>query len=67
VVGLNPLSVNNKFGVFPTASFAGRFYNDCNENGSVDSGVGGIAGVSVVLTGTDDLGPPVSLTLNTDA
>jgi len=67
VLGVNQQSVNNNFGEIPTASIAGRVYNDSNDNGSVDSGEGGIAGVSVVLTGTDDLGQPVSLTLNTDA
>lgn len=67
VLGVNQQSVNNNFGEIPTASIAGRVYNDSNDNGSVDSGEGGIAGVSVVLTGTDDLGQPVSLTSNTDA
>ncbi|WP_145478595.1 SdrD B-like domain-containing protein [Stenotrophomonas rhizophila] len=67
VLGVNQQSVNNNFGEIPTASIAGRVYNDSNDNGSVDSGEGGIAGVAVVLTGTDDLGQPVSATLTTDA
>ncbi|WP_313347698.1 SdrD B-like domain-containing protein [Stenotrophomonas sp.] len=67
VLGVNQQSINNNFGEIPTASIAGRVYNDSNDNGSVDSSEGGIAGVSVVLTGTDDLGQPVSATLNTDA
>lgn len=67
VLGVNQQSTNNNFGEIPTASIAGRVYNDSNDNGTVDSGEGGIAGVSVVLTGTDDLGQPVSLTLSTDA
>ncbi|MGH8036289.1 MAG: SdrD B-like domain-containing protein [Stenotrophomonas sp.] len=66
VLGVNQQSINNNFGEIPAASIAGRVYNDSNDNGSVDAGEGGIAGVSVVLTGTDDLGQPVSLTLTTD-
>lgn len=67
VLGVNQQSINNNFGEIPTASIAGRVYNDSNDNGVVDSGEGGIAGVSVVLTGTDDLGQPVNATLTTDA
>ncbi len=67
VLGVNQQSIHNNFGEIPTASIAGRVYNDSNDNGSVDSGEGGIAGVSIVLTGTDDLGQPVTASLVTDA
>ena len=67
VLGVNQQSIHNNFGEIPTASIAGRVYNDSNDNGVVDSGEGGIAGVTVVLIGTDDLGQPVTATLSTDA
>jgi uncharacterized repeat protein (TIGR01451 family) len=67
VLGVNQQSVQNNFGEIPTGSIAGRVYNDSNDNGLVDPGEGGIANVTVVLTGTDDLGQPVSITLTTDA
>ncbi|WP_353085021.1 SdrD B-like domain-containing protein [Stenotrophomonas sp.] len=67
VLGVNQQSVNNNFGEIPTGSIAGRVYNDSNDNGVVDTGEGGIANVTVVLTGTDDLGQTVSITLTTDA
>jgi large repetitive protein len=61
-VGLNQTSSNNNFGEIPGATISGRVYGDNNNNGSIDSGEGGIAGVSVVLTGTDDLGNAVNTT-----
>jgi len=67
VLDVNQQSVNNNFGEIPTGSIAGRVYNDSNDNGVVDPGEGGIANVTVVLTGTDDLGQAVSITLTTDA
>ena len=67
VVGVNQQSINNNFGEIPTSSIAGRVYNDGNDNGVVDTGEGGIAGVSLVLTGTDDLGQAVNTTVTTDA
>jgi hypothetical protein len=48
------------------ASLAGVVYNDANRNGVLDPGEGGIQGVTVTLTGTDDLGNAVSLSVDTD-
>lgn len=65
-LGTNQHSTNNNFGEIPGASIAGRVYNDSNDDGHVDPGEAGIAGVEIVLTGTDDLGNPVHLTTVTD-
>ena len=67
VLGVNEQAVGNDFGEIPAASLSGRVYYDNNDNGSIDSDESGIAGVKVVLSGTDDLGATVSVTLQTDA
>lgn len=51
---------NNNFGHVQAASLSGYVYSDANNNGSMDPGEFGIAGVAVKLTGTDDLGNAVS-------
>src|SRR5262249_61705301 len=51
----------------PPASLSGYVYVDLNENGIRDAGETGISGVTVTLTGVNDLGQPVSRTLTTDA
>lgn len=66
-LGVNQQSIHNNFGEIPVSRISGRVYNDSNDNGRVDTGEGGIAGVSVVLDGSDDLGQPVSLSQTTDA
>lgn len=66
-VGLNQTSSNNNFGEIPASAISGRVYGDNNNNGSIDNGEGGIAGVSVVLTGIDDLGNAVNAPLVTAA
>jgi hypothetical protein len=48
------------------ASVSGTVFEDFNEDGLVDFGENGIAGVAVTLTGTDDLGHTVKLALTTD-
>jgi uncharacterized repeat protein (TIGR01451 family) len=64
--------LDHRFGEIPPASLAGRVYADNNDNGVPDPAQGstpaeaGIGGVTVVLTGTDDQGNPVSLTTTTD-
>src|SRR5207249_1263332 len=55
------------FGELAPASLAGTAYVDANNNGAQDAGEAGIAGVTVKLTGTDDLGHAVSLTTTTDS
>ena len=59
-------SLNNDFGEIAPASLSGFVYVDSNDNGVKDSGEIGIAGVTVTLAGTNDLGP-VNLTLQTGA
>ena len=60
-------SVNNNFGELPPASLSGFVYEDAGNDGLKGAGEAGIAGVTVTLTGTDDLGNPVSLSTTTDA
>lgn len=49
-------------------SLSGLVYRDNNNNGLADDGVGtGISGVTIQLTGTDHLGNPVSVSLQTAA
>lgn len=67
VLGVNQTAQDNNFGELPAASIAGRVYADNNDNGRIDSGEAGIAGVRVVLHGTDDLGQAVDATATTDA
>jgi hypothetical protein len=48
------------------ASLSGSVFADFNDDGQVDFGENGIGGVSVRLTGTDDVGHAVDRTLQTD-
>ena len=48
--------VNYDFAEFLPSSLSGFVYNDANDNGVMDSGEAGIAGVTVTLSGTNDLG-----------
>ena len=67
VVGVGENVSDNNFGEIPAASISGRVYNDGNNNGTVDTGETGIGNVPVVLTGTNDLGETVNVTVNTDS
>lgn len=49
-----------------SSSIAGSVYIDANNNGTRDSGEAGIAGVEVVLTGTDVLGNQIDRSVTTD-
>ncbi|MFO1326127.1 MAG: SdrD B-like domain-containing protein [Rubrivivax sp.] len=60
-------SLDNDFGEVPTASIAGRVWLDDNRDGIPGLTERGIAGVTVVLSGTDDGGRAVSATRTTDA
>jgi fimbrial isopeptide formation D2 family protein/uncharacterized repeat protein (TIGR01451 family) len=53
------------FGELPPARLAGYVYEDLNDNAALDFGEAGIAGVSVTLRGTDDLGQTVDRTATT--
>ncbi|HEV7403125.1 MAG TPA: SdrD B-like domain-containing protein [Chthoniobacteraceae bacterium] len=57
----------NNFGELPPASLSGFSYNDANNDGVRDAGETLLPGVTITLTGTDDLGNPVSTTAVTDA
>jgi hypothetical protein len=48
------------------ASLSGSVFADFNDDGQIDFGENGISGVSVHLTGTDDLGHAVDHTVQTD-
>ncbi len=62
------VGLNFNFGEEPSgSSIAGRVWLDANNNGSLDGAETGIAGVNIVLTGTDANGAPVNLTMATDA
>ncbi|MFT3818485.1 MAG: SdrD B-like domain-containing protein [Rubrivivax sp.] len=60
-------AVDNLFGEVVAASIAGRVWLDDNANGLIDGGEAGIAGVTLVLTGTDDQGHGVNLSQVTGA
>jgi hypothetical protein len=57
--------VNNNFGEVLPASLAGFVYHDVDNDGIFDSGEAGIATL-VTLTGTNDLGQPVNLSVMSD-
>ncbi len=57
---------NNNFGELAPAGLSGFVYVDTNDNGVKDAGETGIGGVTVTLTGSDDVGA-VSTTALTDA
>ncbi len=67
VLGANQHSTDNNFGELRAGAISGRVFNDSNDDGRVDAGETGIAGVEIVLSGTDDQGNPVSATTTTDA
>lgn len=55
------------FGEVLTSSIAGRVYYDTNRDGVWQNREAGIPGVTIVLSGFDDLGNPVQKTATTDA
>ena len=55
----------NNFGELVPASIAGTVFNDHNNDGIQQSGESGIGGVQIRLTGTDDLGNAVDITVFT--
>ena len=65
-LGLGQSGAGYNFGE-QTAKIRGSVYQDANGNGIRDPGEVGIAGVTITLTGTDDLGSPVNRTALTDA
>lgn len=65
-VGVGEFSVQNNFGEIPAGLISGFVYNDGNDDGIKDSDEGGYAGITITLTGTDDLGNPVTSTVTTN-
>lgn len=59
-------SVNNNFGEIPGASISGKVYVDNNLNNVYDNSEPGIGGVTITLTGTDNLGQTVNQVITTD-
>jgi|GEM_PF-850846 len=67
VLGSAVTATGYNFGELTPGSLSGRVYNDVNNNGAIDAGDAGIAGVSVTLTGSNDLGTITPITVTTDA
>ncbi len=66
VLGENQTASGYTFGEILASSVSGHVYSDLNNNGVVDPGETGISGVTISLTGTDDLGQAVALNVQTD-
>lgn len=65
-LGIGQQGANFDFGELASTSLAGFVYIDANKNGVRDAGeTAGIGGVTVTLTGTDDLGQAVNTTVTT--
>jgi len=60
-------SSGNNFAELPGASISGAVYGDINNNAVRDSGESGYAAVTITLTGTNDLGQSVNVTVVTDS
>ncbi len=58
---------NYNFGEILPASVTGYVYNDANDNGVFDTTESGIGGVTITLTGTNDLGQTIDLTTTTSS
>ena len=67
VLGAGRSSTGNHFGEILGARLDGRAWLDANHNGVIDAGEGGLAGVGITLTGTDDLGAAVTRSATTGA
>ncbi|MEN9627319.1 MAG: hypothetical protein RJA10_546, partial [Pseudomonadota bacterium] len=57
--------LNNLFGEGLGGAICGRVWKDNDDDGVVDAGEPGLAGVSLVLTGSDDLGRSISANAST--
>ncbi len=55
--------VANNFAELTPATLSGNIYNDLNNDGVRQVGETGVGGVTITLTGTDDLGAPVTTTV----
>ncbi len=60
-------SIDHRFAEVPaSSSIAGRVWLDLDNDGLIGAGEAGIAGQTIVLTGTDALGAPVARSTSTD-
>jgi uncharacterized repeat protein (TIGR01451 family) len=66
-LGVGQDASGNDFGEIPVGSIAGRVYSDGNNNGLIEAGEAGIANVQIVLTGINELGETVNVTVSTDS
>jgi protocatechuate 3,4-dioxygenase beta subunit len=55
------------FGELVAGSLAGRVFEECDNDGVFNGDAAGLTGVTVTLTGIDDLGNSVSTSMTTDA
>ncbi len=60
-VAANSNGTNYNFGELPPSSLSGFVYDDANNNGVKEASDLPISGVTVTLTGTDDLGAAVNI------
>src|SRR5207244_2568616 len=58
---------NNNFAELQPSSLAGFVYIDANDDGVFQGSESGLVGVGMALTGTDDLGNSVNLSVTTGA
>jgi protocatechuate 3,4-dioxygenase beta subunit len=65
-LGVGIVAMNNNFGELPPASLWGFVYYDANNDGIKQPTEPGLGGMTVTLTGVDDLGNHVAATQMTD-
>ncbi|MEQ1860175.1 MAG: isopeptide-forming domain-containing fimbrial protein, partial [Chthoniobacteraceae bacterium] len=66
-VGQNQAGTAYNFGEINKSSLSGSVYADLDADGVFDAFESGVAGVTITLTGTDDQGAAVNLTVTTNA
>jgi large repetitive protein len=65
ILDAGEVGTDYNFGELRQTALIGSVYLDANDNGVRDTGESGIAGVTITLTGTDDLGASVGRTTTT--
>src|SRR5262249_12579012 len=65
VMAESQTGINYNFGEVKPVTVAGTVYEDSDDNGTLDSGETGIAGVTLTLTGTNGLGQSIPVTTPT--
>ena len=66
-IGTQTTGTENNFGELLPASVSGSVYRDDNNDGLQQPGEIGVDGVSMRLTGTDDRGNPIDVSVTTDS